>query len=240
MGEMFDFSLQRDRLSKQVADQIQNLILTESICPGDKLPGERELAERMGISRTVVREAIRVLSVRGLVKVKPGCGTYVRELSPQDAAASFGLFLKLRQTPESFRNVYEVRRMLEVEIAGLAAERGTEEECAAMQAAIDRLSTGAKDAEQFVQIDLDFHLALAAATHNELLGVLLRPITHLWLEVVWISYQAPSAVEDAIFHHSKILDKVRQRNSGQARQAMLDHIRHSQGLVESVRQRSVE
>ena len=74
---MFGFSLQRDKLYKQVADKIQDLIAAESLRPGDKLPGERELADRMGVSRTVVREAIRVLGVRGLVRVKSGCGTYV-------------------------------------------------------------------------------------------------------------------------------------------------------------------
>ena len=231
---MFEFALQRDRLSKQVADQIQKLIVADSIRPGDKLPGERELAERMGVSRPVVREAIRVLSVRGLVKVKPGCGTYVQEPSPGDAAASIELFLRLRQPAEHLQNVYEVRRMLEVELAGLAAERATEEDWAAMQETIDRLSTSARDPEQFIQIDLDFHLALAAAAHNELLGLLLHPITNLWLQVVRVSYQAPSAVEDAVFFHSNILSKVRQRDAEQARQAMLEHICHSQSLVESV------
>ena len=77
---MFDFSLRRDKLYQQVADRIQQLIAEDALRPGDKLPGERELAERMGVSRTVVREAIRALSVRGLVKVKPGCGTYVQEV----------------------------------------------------------------------------------------------------------------------------------------------------------------
>ena len=89
MDEMFGFPLKRDKLYKQVADRIQHLITADSLRPGDKLPGERELAEQMGVSRTVIREAIRVLSDRGLVHVKSGCGTYVRELSHKDAAASF-------------------------------------------------------------------------------------------------------------------------------------------------------
>ena len=92
MDERFDFSLRRDKLYQQVADQIQELILTDSLRPGDRLPAERELAERMGVSRTVVREAFRVLCDRGLVKVKSGCGTYVQELSHKDAAASIELF----------------------------------------------------------------------------------------------------------------------------------------------------
>ena len=72
MRGLFNFSLQRDRLYTQVADQIEQLIADESLRPGDKLPGEREMADRMGVSRTVVREAIRVLGDRGLVVVKTG------------------------------------------------------------------------------------------------------------------------------------------------------------------------
>ena len=234
MGDMFGFSLQRDNLYKQVADRIQDLIISESLRPGDKLPGERELADQMGISRTVVREAIRVLSVRGLVKTKPGCGTYVRELESRDISAPMELFFKLKQSSTAFRDVYEIRRMIEVEAAGLAAERADEKDCGVMQKMIDKLSLIARDSEQFVQLDLDFHLALAAATHNALFGMLLRPITSLWQKVIRMSYRVPGAVQDAISHHTNILEQVKQHDPASARQAMLDHVRRSQEMVESI------
>ena len=91
MGELFSFDLQRDQLSMQVADRLQHLIVAESLKLGDQLPGERELAKRLGVSRTVVREALRVLADRGLLKVKQGCGTFVCDLSPKDAAAPIEL-----------------------------------------------------------------------------------------------------------------------------------------------------
>jgi GntR family transcriptional repressor for pyruvate dehydrogenase complex len=237
MDEMFEFPLKRDKLYKQVADRIQNLIVADSVRPGDKLPGERELAERMGVSRTVIREAIRVLSDRGLVRVKSGCGTYVRELSHKDAAASIELFLKLRQSPESFQHAYEVRRMIEVEAAGLAAQRADLEDYTAMEAAIEGMATHRNEPEAYAESDFAFHAAVAAATHNELFGVLLSPISELLEEMVRISLDAPNAADEGLTHHHNILKQIKSRDAEKARQAMRDHLNHARGLIETVQNR---
>ena len=91
----FEFDLHRTKLYEQVADRIQALIVREELGAGEKLPGERELAEALGVCRTVVREAIRALEVRGLVLVKPGCGTYIRAYDAADAATPVTLYLRL-------------------------------------------------------------------------------------------------------------------------------------------------
>ena len=234
MDEMFEFPLKRDKLYKQVADQIQGLIVADSLRPGDKLPGERELAEQMGVSRTVIREAIRVLSDRGLVSVKSGCGTYVRELSHKDAAASIELFLKLRQSPESFQHVYEVRRMIEVEAAGLAALRADQEDHASMETAIDGMADNKGDPQKYAECDLAFHAAVAAATHNELFGILLSPISELLEEMVRISLDAPTAVDEGLAHHHNILEQIKTQDTEKARQAMRDHLNHARDLIEIV------
>lgn len=234
--EIFGFALKRSKLYEQIADRLQELIVSDSLRPGDKLPGERELAERLGVSRAVIREAIRVLSVRGLVRVKPGCGTYVCELSHKDAAASIELFLKLRQNPRFWQDIYEVRRMIEVEAAGLAAERATDDDLAAMEEALGGMEANKDDPEQYTRHDIAFHMALAAATHNELLGVLLRPLSDLLAEVVLITYRAPRAVEEGLAHHHNILSRVKERDVVGARQAMQKHLCHAQASVEAARQ----
>ena len=236
MADIFELSLHRDRLYKQIADQLQGLIVARSLQPGDKLPSERELAEQLGISRTVVREAIRTLSVRGLVKVKPGCGTYVQALSPDAAMASIELLLKLRHTPESLGNLYEIRRMVEIEIAGLAAERATDEDCAGLGAAIEGMVANMDDPKAFTDHDLAFHAALATATQNDLFGALLSPISNLWLDVILISYHAPGAAAEGVEYHRELLDSIKQRDRERARQVMQAHIRHSQTQVETVRE----
>jgi GntR family transcriptional repressor for pyruvate dehydrogenase complex len=189
----------------------------------------------MGVSRTVVREAFRVLSDRGLVRVKSGCGTYVRELSHKDAAASIELFLKLKQSPESFQHVYEVRRMIEVEAAGLAALRADQEDHTSMETAIDGMAGHKGNPQRYAECDFAFHAAVAAATHNELFGVLLSPISELLEEMVRISLDAPNAVDEGLAHHLNILKQIKSRDVERARQAMRDHLDHARGLIEIVR-----
>jgi GntR family transcriptional repressor for pyruvate dehydrogenase complex len=211
------------------------LIVTEVFRAGEKLPGERKLAERLGVSRTVVREAVRVLSARGLVEVKAGCGTYVREPSPDDAAAPIELLLKLRKCPGFFDNLYEIRHTIEIEIAGLAAERATEEDHVAMENVIEGMAAHIDDLEQFVQYDLAFRSALAAATHNDLFSVLLSATKDLWFKGERLAYQALGAAEGGLAYCREILKRVKERDSEKARHAMRDHICHSQSLVEAVR-----
>lgn len=237
MDPAFNFSLRRDRLYEQVADRLQELIVDESLRPGDRLPSERDLAERLAVSRTVIREAIRVLGVRGLVEVKPGSGTYVQELSLSDAAAPIGLLLNMRHSPDRYNSLYEVRRTLEVEIAGLAAERATDEDIEAMEAALKRMVECTGDAEQFTHCDLGFHAALAAATQNDLYSVLLTPITDLLLEfrLTAYRYDPQGSVEGALTHHPEIMERVKARDAEGARQAMRDHLRQAEGLMEDAR-----
>lgn len=238
MTELFDFSLQRDRLYTQVADQIEQLIAEESLRPGDKLPGEREMADRMGVSRTVVREAIRVLGVRGLVVVKTGCGTYVQAPSARDAAASIGRFLKLRQASESFTHIHEVRTMIEVETAGLAAERANPNDITRLQATVEGMSAHKQDVDVYIEHDHAFHMSLAEATHNSLFGVLLSPISDLLHHVILVSVQAPGALDAGLVHHRNILDQVRRHDPQAARQAMREHLAQARALVETVQQQA--
>jgi len=238
MPTTFDFPIHRDSLHEQVADRIQGLIVDESLHPGDRLPGERDLAERVGVSRTVIREAIHVLRVRGLVEVRPGSGTYIRELSPNDAAAPIGLLLKLRQVSDRYDDLHEIRRTLEVDIAGLAAERATEKDIAALEEAIKGMAAHPEHADQFTRCDLAFHEALAAATHNDLYTVLLTPITDLLLEFRLTAYthDPQGSIEGALTYHRRILSQIKNRDPQGARQAMRDHLRQASSLMEAARQ----
>jgi GntR family transcriptional repressor for pyruvate dehydrogenase complex len=241
MPTAFDFPIRRDSLHEQVADRIQGLVIDESLRPGDRLPGERDLAERVGVSRTVVREAIHLLRVRGLVEVRPGSGTYIRELSLNDAAAPIGLLLKLRQVSDRYADLHEIRGTLEVDIASLAAERATDEDIAALEAAIEGMAAHPKDADQFTRYDLAFHEALAAATQNDLYSVLLTPITDLLLEFRLAAYghDAQGSIEGALTYHGQILNRIKARDPKGARQAMRDHLRQARSLMEAARQEDV-
>lgn len=238
--ELFAFSLQREKLHEQIAERIQQLIACDSLRPGAKLPGERELAERLGVSRTVVREAIRVLNVKGLVKVKPGCGSYVQALSPKDAAASMELFLKLQQASRSLQHIHEVRSMIELEAASLAAVRATGQDCAAIQAAVEDMEMARDCPERYVRSDLAFHAAIAAATHNDLFTVLLSPIADLMAKVIQVAFQVPGAAEDGLAAHRDILAQIRARDPDRAKEAMRCHLDHVKALVEGIGKQAQE
>jgi GntR family transcriptional repressor for pyruvate dehydrogenase complex len=233
MAGSFEFELRRDLLYEQVADQVQQMVVDEALRPGDRLPSERELSEQIGVSRSVIREAMNVLKVRGLIEARPGSGTYIRQLEVADLSAPMGLMLSIRQMPDRFRNLLEVRCTLEVAIAGLAAQRATGEDIARMEAAIVEVARQSDDAEQFTRADLAFHAALAEATHNELYSVLLAPIADLSFEFRMAThhYDAQATIDGALVHHRRILEQVKARDPQGARQAMRDHLDQAEGLM---------
>jgi DNA-binding FadR family transcriptional regulator len=234
MSELFAFDLQRDQLYMQVAERLQHLIVAESLKLGDQLPGERELAKRLGVSRTVVREATRVLAERGLLKVKQGCGTFVCDLNLRDAAAPFELLIKMQKCPDVAAHLTEVRSTIEVEIAGLAAERATAEDQDRLTSALAAMRAHQSEPRCFAEHDLVFHLALASATHNAFYGLLLQAISSLLSEAIVLSLAAPGATEAGLRHHERVLSAIQARDGAAARQAMLDHLQTSATLLSAV------
>ncbi len=230
-----DFSVRRSTLHEQVAEKIQQLMINESLLPGHRLPSERNLAERLNVSRTVIREAMRVLSAQGLLEVKPGSGTYIRELSLNDAAASIGLYLNMHQVKNHYKDLMEIRRTLEVEIVGLAAERATGEDIVALETAVEEIERNREDAETFTRADLAFHECLAKATHNVLYPILLAPIADLQLEFRLAAYKhdQPATVKGALDYHRRILDRVRDQDAEGARQVMHEHLDQAHEVIKA-------
>ena len=225
--------LRRDRLYEQVADRVQALMFDEPLSPGDRLPSERELAERMGVSRTVVREATRVLSARGLVEIKAGSGTYVKELTSGVASSHIGMLLNRRYRPErAFEDLERVRSALEVEIAAVAAENADTESIAAMEDMIELMDVDIISIEEFVEYDVGFHDALVAATKNEVFALMLAPITDLLADLrrELYEYDAEASKNGALKHHRLILARVTEGDVDGARNAMRDHLGQAANL----------
>ena len=172
----FEFDLHRTKLYEQVADQIQTLIVQDALGAGEKLPGERELAEGLGVCRTVVREAIRALEVRGLVLVKPGCGTYVRAFGAADAATPVTLYLRLQGQRASAQAI-EIARGLAPELAASAAARGTAADHEALKQAL--LASGADGALEAAGLDAFWAALVAASGVGLYTATLLPPLS--WL-----------------------------------------------------------
>jgi GntR family transcriptional repressor for pyruvate dehydrogenase complex len=235
MNEKLDFVVRRDRLYEQVADQILELIIDDQISLGDRLPSERELAELLGVSRPVIREAIRSLGVRGVVAVKQGSGTFVTQPSASDVSASINLLLRLRNHQDSFVDLFEVRNALEVAIAGSAAVHATAKDIVAIEATIVGMERGGSSASSFSMYDVAYHDALAAATHNDLFALLLSPIADLLHDcrLVAFHHDADESLRGGLMHHREILDRIRRGDAEGARAAMGLHLEQARAVFEA-------
>src|ERR1700684_1282532 len=160
--------IRTSRLYEQIVQQIEDSVLNGSLKPGDQLPAERELAQRLGVSRTAVREAVKALREKGLVEAYSGRGTFITDGTSQAARQSFDLMVKVGQQ-EGVPHLAELRLILEPGIAALAAARVEEEHLAAMREAVAVMERSQKDPAAYIEADLDFHLALAEAVANPLI-----------------------------------------------------------------------
>ncbi len=215
--------IQPERLYERIVSQIEERIVAGELKTGDQLPPENALAKQFGVSRTAVREAIKALREKRLVEVRPGRGTFIVNGTPNAMRHSLGLLMKF-SAPNGSSNLVEVREMLEPEIAALAASRTTEEDIAAMKEAVDTMDTALEDAERFVEADLDFHLALAEATQNPLIPLLMDSIIDLLREERKRTGLVEGGLQRGQAHHKRILKAIMQRDARAARRSMQDHL----------------
>ena len=214
------------RLYEQITEQIQSRIMAGELRPGDKLPPERELAEQFGVSRTAVREAVKALHEKGLIEVRPGKGTFITNITDSTSEVmrgSLDLIVNVGLA-NGLADLVQVRALLEPGIAAIAAEMATAENIQAMQKAVDTMDAALGDADVFVEADLEFHRALAKATQNSLITILLDPIIDLLREQRKRIFLVDGGPERGQYHHKRILEAVATHNPVAAREAMAVHL----------------
>jgi GntR family transcriptional repressor for pyruvate dehydrogenase complex len=217
-----DLKINRNPLYEQMAQYVEEMVSSGKLQAGDKLPPERELAASMSVSRTVVREAIKALAERGLVAIQPGQGVFVS--APNSNQISNQLARLFRLSGRSNDDLLAVRRILEVEIAGLAAGKGTDQELQDMRKAIDVMEEHIDSAESYVAADQDFHAALARATGNEILPILIEAFVDRLQESRRMIFRVHGAPQRGqVFHHA-IYNAVTRGDAQAAREAMQQHL----------------
>jgi GntR family transcriptional repressor for pyruvate dehydrogenase complex len=211
------------RLYEQIVQQIEDSVLNGSLKPGDQLPAERELAQRLGVSRTAVREAVKALREKGLVEAYSGRGTFITDGTSQAARQSFDLMVKIGQQ-EGAPHLAELRLILEPGIAAVAAVRIEEEHLVAMRDAVAVMERSQKDPAAYIEADLDFHLALAEAAANPLILSLIDSIVGLLREQRIKIFNVEGGPQRGQFHHKRILEAMERRDPETARAAMRAHL----------------
>lgn len=211
-------------LSQDVADNIISMITIEKRYEtGDKLPNELDLARELNVSRTTLREAVRILVAYGVLEVRRGTGTFVTEKAFQ-REETFG---QLSDVRANARDLYEMRLIFEPEAAGLAAIRGTEGELKRIAECGRRVEEAIRDGRDRTEQERAFHKSIAQATHNEFMNKLLPILYQAISKGVALSEQSGQAVQDTVNDHRLIVEFLSQRNAEGARSAMKIHILHA-------------
>ena len=211
------------RLYEQIVRQIEESIVKGVLKAGDQLPAERELAQRFGVSRTAVREAVKALREKGLVEAYSGRGTFITDGTTQAVRQSLDLMVKIGQ-PEGSTHLAEVRAILEPEIAALAALRVQDTELATMREAVAVMDRAGQNPEAYIEADLDFHLALAEGAANPFILSLLDSIVGLLREQRLRIFRVTGGPERGQVHHKRILDAVQHHDPEKARETMRAHL----------------
>jgi GntR family transcriptional repressor for pyruvate dehydrogenase complex len=217
------------RVYLEIVRQIRGLIGDGHLKSGDRLPPERDLAERFRVSRTSVREALRTLESLGLIEIRAGEGAFVREISVEALIEPLALVILTQR--EVISELYEARRLLEPPIAGLAALRATGEEVGEMARILDEQAREVAARRTGLAQDAAFHTAIAHSSHNRAITRIVTALMDVLRETREESLHTPGRPERSHEDHRRILAAIQARDAAGAHRAMLDHLVAVEQLV---------
>lgn len=213
--------IQRSPLYEQVVDRLREFIDVEQLKPGDRLMSERELAERLGVSRTSVRQALTVLRVQGLVEIRHGDGVYL-VTPPGDVIGS--LALEVANSEVDHPMIWEVREGIEVQAARLAARRRSGDDLRHMADALAAMEASIGEGGDGIIGDRHFHRALADASHNPMLAQLHEQMRDVIDRTSEASLTRPGRPPVSLHEHEAIYEAIEQGDEDAAAERMREHI----------------
>lgn len=216
-------TFERPRVGEQVMSHFTQLITDGTWGAGEVLPTEGELAQQFGVSRTVIRECVRVLVSRGMLDVRQGRGTIVT--APDSWNVTEPLTLLIRADRASLLNWLEVRTIMELETARLAAARADEQDRVALQAALARVCDVTQQPDSYVEADIALHLTIGQAGHNPQLHLMLQPLVQPLRVELHETVRIATATAAATREHTAIVERILAGDGEGARAAMLLHLR---------------
>ena len=208
--------------TEQVVERVYELIKRDELKPGDRLPPERELAKELGISRPSLRSGLSSLISMGVLKSRQGAGTFIAAGPPVLDSEPLRLLAALHGF--SFEHMFETRSVLEVGAAGLAAERASGDQLAAMSDEIAEMFATLEDPQQFLVHDIAFHRAVAAASGNPTLATLVEMVSAVMYQRRRETIGRAHDFNEALELHRDIYRAIRAKKPDEARAAMREHI----------------
>ncbi|MBE0502840.1 MAG: FadR family transcriptional regulator [Desulfuromonadales bacterium] len=214
------------KISAQIAEQIRHSIMSGEFVPGDRLPPERELAEMFGVSRPSVREALNILGASGLVEALQGGGTTVLSLMEQGSGNALSEMIRIEQ--ERALDVIEVRKCMESWTAYFAAQRALPEDLRRLEEIVDGMRQNLETLKPSEDLDANFHIVIAKATHNIVWLHLMQNIFDAMKEFqrgVWRAVYLTEDDQRQLFnHHQGVYQAIKNSDAERARVLMLEHL----------------
>jgi len=220
--------IERRKVYEQIAERLQAQISERKWRPGDPLPTERELMQVYRVGRSSVREALRILESRGLIQSLPTGGFAIADYGTP-LNHSIQLLLLLQET--NLRELFEMRKILEVEVAGLAATHRSDEDLARMARAIDDMVEGLSSQERYIAADLQFHMTVAEASRNRIAVHMMQAIREPLHRALGSIYHIPGSPQHSIAQHREVRAAIAAGRPDDARQRMRDHLLRVQGDI---------
>jgi len=233
-------NMPKGRVSETIAQRVKRGISSGRLSPGEKLPAEREMAERLGTSRVSVREAYRSLEEAGLISIKRGAegGAFIADFDHAPVSERLAFMLRLGRT--SHQEVTEARLLLEPPVARLAARRAEEGDLAQLATLLRQQETAIKGGSDTRRFDLQFHRLVAQCAKNLPLAILMNSMADLAVEEVRRIDVTRDVDEHIVNYHGRIFDAIRRRDEDAAHRLMLRHIREVQARLARALTRQME
>jgi GntR family transcriptional repressor for pyruvate dehydrogenase complex len=229
---MFEKLISRQSLSSTVQEQIEQAIREGKLPTGEKLPTEMELCDNFGVSRTVMREALRGLSAKGLISIEKGRGTFVKVVSASSVTDPMHMYLTMNYKSDYALDVVHARQAIEPSIAAMAAAHRTEEELRLLQDNYRRLTEWKEDHHLLANLDGEFHLLVAKASDNPIMPLVIEPIHRLMPKIKMAVYGVvKDAHASAVEYHGKIVQAIEAKDEEGARHWMAEHLKQAEAHI---------
>ena len=220
-------TIRRIKVYEEISQQIEGLIQTGKLKPGDKLPTERELSEFFNVSRHSVREAIRVLEKSRLINSVAGSGTYVAMSENQETIQLIATYL-LEKT-DKLAEIFQLRRIIEPQVADLAAENATEDDIKRLEQLLEKhkefIANGITNRQIFLELDIQLHTTIAKATRNSIIPNIIERLNDLFHETRKEGYLSKIRMKTSTKGHIEIIQSILQGNTKLAVNSMEKHLK---------------
>ena len=214
----------RTTLTADICRQMVNHLIRGVWSEGEKIPAERDLCQQLGVGRASLREALKALEIMGMIETRLGDGTYVCERSQFFSRPLLWAIVSGSEADVS--ELVEARILIEVELSGMAAERASAEQIEHLAELLDRMMKVKRAPPEFVQADVDFHLALARAASNKILLNALQLIRNLLQRWILTAVTTKGVADKACNQHKRLLNALKMRDAAAARKEMRKHLQY--------------